>query len=170
MKDYKAKCGNTVKISMVRDKLKVGGKTINPEFSSNNLNLLSTLQDMKPVNKDTFSIIQIDIDQNKFTGYACKVSSYEEACTAHSSLFQLTDFALATHRIYAYSFEGQDGHDDDGKFSASKQILQCLKEKDITNYYVCIMRHYGRNMGKKRFQVYKDIASQSLCSFFPELA
>ena len=101
MKDYKAKCGNTVKVSMVRDKLKVDGKIIDPEFSSNKLNLVSTLQDMKPVNKDVFSIIPIDIDQNKFTSYACKVSSYEEACTAHCSLFQLKDFALATHRIYA---------------------------------------------------------------------
>ena len=82
------------------------------------------------------------------TDIADAITSYDGACKAHSSLFQLKDVALATHRVYAYSFEGQDGHDDDGEFSASKQILQSLKAKGITNYYVCVTRLYGRNMGK----------------------
>ena len=89
---------------------------------------------------------------------------------AHASLFQLKEVASATHRVYAYSYEGQDGHDDDGEFSASKQILQSLKSRRIQNYYVCVTRQYGKNMGKKCFSVYEDLAGQALSAFFPELS
>ena len=170
LKEYKTKCGKEVRVSMFKDKLSVGGKVIDPNFSSNKLTLAPQSQDMRPVNMDAFSIIQSNTDQNAFTGYACEISNYEEACMAHASLFQLKEVASATHRVYAYSYEGQDGHDDDGEFSASKQILQSLKSRRIQNYYVCVTRQYGKNMGKKRFSVYEDLAGQALSAFFPELS
>ena len=37
LKDYKAKCGSDVKVFMIKDQLKVGGKTINLQFSINKL-------------------------------------------------------------------------------------------------------------------------------------
>ena len=169
MKEYKEKCGPEMKVSMIKDKLKVGGKVIDPMFSSNKLTMTSQDLDMKPVDADSFSIAHHNIDSNNFTGYARKIKDYDEACLAHTSLFQLKEVSRATHRVYAYSFEGQDGHDDDGEFSASKQIIQSLKSKGISNFYVCVTRQYGRNMGKKRFRVYEDVAAQALSTIFPEL-
>ena len=37
MKEYKTKCGNEVRVSMFKDKLKVGGKVIDPNFSTTSL-------------------------------------------------------------------------------------------------------------------------------------
>ena len=70
---------------------------------------------------------------------------------SHESLFHLKEFAKASHQVYAYAFVGYEGdqnygHDEDGEFGVSRDIVQRLNSKGIVTSYVCIARLYG---GKK---------------------
>ena len=176
MKDLKLKSGRDVKISMIKDQLIVDGKVRDPQFSRNKLKYGQCLTQLKPVNEDQYSMCKSTPDgKNSFTAFACEISSQDEACRSHESLFQLAEVAKATHRVYAYALEGERGsknygHDDDAEFGASTKILQKLNSKGIVNYYVCITRSYGGKMGKARFDTYEELATQALSAFFPELA
>ena len=177
LKDYKAKSSPETRVQLVKDTLKVGSKTIDPNFSRNKLQCFHTNGPLVKVDKENFSIASDSPDgKNIFTAFACEISDRESASVNYSSLYQSPDFTSATHRVYCYAFESGSedkepfGYDDDGEFTASHKMFQSIRQKCITNYFVCVTRHFGGKIGKLRFKYYEELAKKALSRFFPELS
>lgn len=87
-----------------------------------------------------------------FKGYATRIEDFSEASIALSSLYQDQCVVKATHRIYCYNIDGQQGWSDDGEFSAGSKLAAEINKTAEDNYFICVTRHYGgTNLGKARF-------------------
>ena len=175
LKEYRKSLGDRAKVILSGDKLYIDGSLVDPKFEVNCVSP-NVGQNLVPLSSEIFSFTEQSADDrgNVFKAYACEITSQADANLAHSSLFQSTEFAAATHRVYAYKYDSDSdvcyGYSDDGEFSAGSQIMAVLNKKKINNYFVCVTRKYGGNMGKKRFEVYNNLAKEVLSNYFPELA
>ena len=67
------------------------------------------------------------------------------------------------HIMYAFRYtEGDDhidGHNNDGEIGASKILLDALRSAKVSALIVVCREYGGVNLGKKRFEMYNNIAS-----------
>lgn len=69
----------------------------------------------------------------------------------------------ADHIVVAYSSEFELGFHDNGQFGAGFRILNTIKEANLGDVAVFIIREYGgENLGPVRFEIMKDLAEQAL--------
>ena len=87
---------------------------------------------------DRFTQSNIVTDQRStYKSDATPIEDVSEASIAQASLYQELCVAKATQRIYCYSFDGQQGLRDDGKFFARSKLVAALNEIAEDNYVVC---------------------------------
>ena len=160
------------KVRLVKDKLKVGTQIVEGTFETNRLR--STPGSLVPGSFNTISHTDIvSLKDSHFQGYATKlnasnVTSVKHAAETRDALFQSLQVANAHHVIYAYIVSDDSGmtisgHSDDGEWSASKLILNLLKENGKSNIFVAVSRrHDGPNLGPQQFTTISAIASKAM--------
>ena len=84
---------------------------------------------------------------SKFYSFAAKVTSLEDINKAYMKM--RIKHADSTHICCAYHLEGVQGVNnqfsvDDGEIGASRRMLQVLKDKDVENLAIFVVRHYWR--------------------------
>ena len=82
-------------------------------------------------------------------------------------LFRNHSIAKATHNIYAYRIQKQDGFFenscDDGEYGAGRKLLRFLQENNIVNKIVIVTRWYGgKHMGQRRYECIMKVANEIL--------
>ena len=92
---------------------------------------------------------------SSFTAHAVKCSSMTEVRRAYIKMKQL--YPDATHIPTAYIIKNGEGYQDDREHSASSKMLNVLKNNDIQNLAVFVVRYYGGiHLGPTRHQMIQD--------------
>ena len=81
----------------------------------------------------------------------------------------------ATHTTFAYRMEDADGpfgqsyfHDEEE--GAGRATLNILKDREVNKIVVFIVRYYsGKNMGRRRFEIYTNLAKKAVTMFKTKL-
>ena len=79
--------------------------------------------------------------------------------------------ADATHISCGYRLKSpclntDQGYNDDGEIGQGRTILNALKERSMIEIAVFVVRYYGgRQMGKRRFEIAKDLTFAAVRSF-----
>ena len=74
----------------------------------------------------------------------------------------------ATHIVLAYKLAGATGpykqaYVDDGEAGAGRRMLSVLKNSEMENIAVYVVRYYsGAHMGKRRFEIYEMLAKSAM--------
>lgn len=84
----------------------------------------------------------VEDNGNRFTGHATDATSYKQVRRSLVEVMRLEGVPSATHNVYAYRFEGQDGaihegSNDDGEHGAGRQLLRTLVDNEIKNRASC---------------------------------
>ena len=156
---------SSTKVRLVNDKLKVGNQVMESAFEPNKLTShpASTTPSLN-------SIFHTDIvvqQGSYFQGHASNVKSVKQAAETRDALFQSNQVANSHHLMYAYILTDDSGmmisgHSDDGEWSASKLILNLIKEKGKSDVFVAVSRHHdGPNLGPQRFVTISAVASNT---------
>ena len=99
---------------------------------------------------------------SKFLSYTISASSVEMVQFYYKKLKY--DHQMATHIIGAYRIFGKDHHNlqsfcDDGEHGGGRRILNVLKDQNLFNIAVFIVRYKdGDNIGKARFEIITELA------------
>ena len=148
------------KVKLVRDKLIVNGKVNYPQFDKNPVKPISAAIDTE----DIEWVQSEEQTENKsiFWGLGTGITCIEDVQEALAKVLEDEENAHASHIVYAYKFEGDtgkfDGHADDGEIGASRILMEELNNSDA-NGLIVVLRHYGgRNLGPKRFRIYREHA------------
>lgn len=105
----------------------------------------------------------VEDNGNRFTGHATSAVSYKQVRRSLVEVMRLDGVPSATHNVYAYRFEGQDGainegSNDDGEHGAGRQLLRTLVDNEIKNALVVVSRWYsGNKLGPRRFSHICDV-------------
>ena len=105
----------------------------------------------------------VEDNGNRFTGHATDATSYKQVRRSLVEVMRLEGVPSATHNVYAYRFEGQDGaihegSNDDGEHGAGRQLLRTLVDNEIKNALVVVSRWYsGNKLGPRRFTHICDV-------------
>jgi len=87
--------------------------------------------------------------KSRFQSHATQVFLKEDVSKVLSLLKQNKKIAEATHNIYAYRIYDKDtekwieGSDDDGEITASGQVLNMMRQLNVTNVLVVVTRWFG---------------------------
>ena len=154
------------KVRLIQDKLKVGSQIVENSFETNKLRSspASTVPSVNSISHTDIVVLQ----DSHFQGHACNVKSVKEAAGIRDALFQSNQVANSHHVMYAYVLTDESGmtisgHSDDGEWSASKLILNLIKENKQSNVFVAVSRrHDGPNLGPQRFTIISSVASKAL--------
>ena len=96
---------------------------------------------------------------SEFYSFAVKVKSVQEVKKAYMKV--RIKHADATHVCCAYRLDKPNGpfkqeSIDDGEIGASRVMMQVMKEKEVTQTAVFVVRHYGgKHLGKRRHDIYR---------------
>ena len=147
------------KAKLIKDQLYINNKLQAPHFEN---------RPIKPVAADDIAeIFWFEHDEvyergSRFWGFSTSIFDWYEAENGLSVLLENATNEDATHMVYAYRYkEGDDlieGHSDDGEIGASKILLDALKSKNVHALIVVCREYGGVNLGKKRFEIYNNIA------------
>ena len=158
--------GTGTKVNMVKDKIKVGGQTVDTIFSENILKSSPTAS-VPSISSISHTEIQ-SIQDSHFQGHATRIGSVKDAAAAREALFQSSHVASSHHIIYAYVVTDESGmkisgHSDDGEWSASKIITNIMRKEGENNIFVAVSRrHDGPNLGPKRFTAISLAAANAI--------
>ena len=144
--------GNT-KVKLVRDKLIVDGKLVDPCLEKNPVKPATA-----PVDSDDIQWAvtkEQTVDNSKFWGFSREINCIEDVQEGLAGILEDNENSQSTHIVYAYRFEENnnvnENHADDGEIGASRVLMDELR-KFNSNALVAILRNYGgRNLGAKRF-------------------
>ena len=92
---------------------------------------------------------------SKFTAYTAQVTTYEQINDLYLKIKLI--HPVADHVICAYHVSNDDffntDHCDDGEHGAGRAILSYMKENDITDRVIFVVRYFGGvKLGPKRFE------------------
>lgn len=105
----------------------------------------------------------VEDNGNRFTGHGTAAVSYKQVRRSLVEVMRLDGVPSATHNVYAYRFEGQDGaihegSNDDREQGAGRQLLRTLVDNEIKNALVVVSRWYsGNKLGPRRFSHISDV-------------
>lgn len=108
-------------------------------------------------------------EESTFTAYATQVSCFQDVDMAYQRM--RLSHGQAHHIACAYRMEKvpemfrEDGCDD-GEFRAARVLLQSLREMQVNNVAVFMIRYYGGvKLGPKRFELMKKVAESAVRSW-----
>ena len=105
---------------------------------------------------------KIEQSNSEFKAYCISISDHDEIQDAYCKMRWV--HAAARHIVCAYIIPNQEfhetkGHCDDGEFGAGRKILDMMKENNIENRAIFVVRYYGGvKMGSDRFDCYLQAA------------
>lgn len=105
---------------------------------------------------------------NKFLAHKARTHSIQDvSCAIEAIKYSHHSIATATHNMYAARVSvGQSIHeycDDDGEFSGSREILNIMREKQLTDQVIVVTRWYnGTQLGAKRFSMIRKVVLELL--------
>lgn len=100
-----------------------------------------------------------------FVAYAAAVKDHNDITAAYTKVRM--KFSDATHVVCAYRLPGKDptseDYADDGEFGAGRTILSVLKEKQLRNIVVFMIRYFGgQHLGPSRYDVFRKVTTSAL--------
>lgn len=105
-------------------------------------------------------------EKSRFISYAVAVDNLDEVQAA--LLKVRMKFADATHVSCAYRIPGvntpkNQDYIDDGEHGCGRTMLKVLKEEQLLNIAVIIVRYYGgKHLGIKRFDIFRNLAQEAI--------
>ena len=150
------------KAKWISDQLLVDGKIYKPtkdKVADINLDVTEKAATMTP--KHTAITTK---DESSFQAHIVPVKSKDDIIPAVKALGADTRIAGATHVMYAYRV-GSERHsihnwEDDGEWGGGRWIMEAIAQRGVYNQLICITRwHNGKNLGKLRFEVIKELAN-----------
>ena len=86
-----------------------------------------------------------------------KLESQDDVIAGLHAVRKDTRVATADHNIYAYLWQGADGHisehyEDDREYGSGRRVLDILREQNIVNYLVVSRWFGGKHLGQSRQQ------------------
>ena len=163
-----ARAANTrSSIKLIKDKLIVDNQVKSDVFEKEpldkNISLGKTIK-----YEQLFHSSSTTVNGSTFQGHYYPIHSGEEATQALRAIYQNKTLAKSHHVIYAYNYidpDGQtiSGYSDDGEWQTSV-MLKDLLEANINSNGILIVtrRHDGPNLGKRRFDLVRDVAREVL--------
>ena len=152
-------------IKLVKDKLIVNNKVNTQAFESNPIKFSTPTDDVL-----SFDAIQhsarTKVKNSIFQGHFSPVHTQKEAIKVLRALHQNEVVADSDHVIYAYRYidldgEQIEGYSDDGEWTASALLMDLLKTNGINEAILVVTRKFGGNkLGKQRFQIIEQVATQ----------
>ena len=156
-------------IKLIKDKLIVNNKLKSDMFESNPVKYVTPTEDV--ISFDTIQhSSRITIKDSIFQGHFHPVHTQKEAKQVLRALHQNEVVSDSDHVIYAYKYidlDGQtlEGYSDDGEWNASCILRDLLQQKGLTEAMLVVTCKYGGyKLGKKRFELIKQVASEVLQS------
>ncbi len=161
MKQLKGNASNKVK--MVRDKLFLNGKLVDPKFGRNEIMLDCDLSDEVALEDITKSDTML-VNTNGVRGYYYEAEGLLEIKTALAKVQSDADNSTASHMIYAYrTYDGRDGYCDDREYGSSAPILKIMETKKKLGILIfCKFDGRKRLKAEERDRVIASIASDLL--------
>ena len=107
-------------------------------------------------------------DGSTFMGHSARVTKKTDIPMVMANILQDRAVAGATHNMYAYRIQTDDGqtiegHKDDGEHGAGFRLLKKLRDSKTDNAMVVVTRWYGnKHMGPKRFECIENAAVSAL--------
>ena len=108
------------------------------------------------------------VNGSSFYSYLVEASTMREIQEMYNVI--KNEHISATHivcgyRLFNKKIHSHQDYSDNGEFFAGKTILNVLKEANIWNVAVFVVRyHEGPNLGKQRFDIYSDLAKSAIGS------
>ena len=109
-----------------------------------------------------------EVNRSIFYAYCKEVNTFEDIQEAYRVI--KNDHISSTHIVCGYrlfntrSSSHQD-FSDDGETGAGRRLLEVIREMNIWNMAVFIVRyHEGPNLGKQRFELYSELAKDVITS------
>ena len=105
------------------------------------------------------------VEGSSFRGHSVEVTKQDDIIPALHAMYADSRVARATHNIYAYRLQTQNGiiehFDDDREWGAGRLILEALRKSAKVNKLICVSRWCGeRKIGKQRFD---QVSKQAKC-------
>ena len=102
---------------------------------------------------------------NYFCAYGAEASSLDKVRTMQKHL--RLKHAGATHIVSTYHIASpmpdMQDFDDNGEYGCGARVLKLIQEKNKSNVAVFLVRyHSGTNLGKRRFEIFSDLATSIL--------
>lgn len=106
-------------------------------------------------------------NKNSFQGQATDISCQDDIIPALHAIYSDSRVARATHNVYAYRIKvGNDfieHYEDDGEHGAGHVLLKLLRERNVSNKFVCVSRWSGgTHLGRARFDHITEAATLAL--------
>lgn len=109
-----------------------------------------------------------------FVAYAAAVRDHKDISAAYTKVRM--KFAYASHIVCAYRLPGAEMHNledyaDDGKFGAGRTILSVLKERQLKNIVVFMLRFFGgQHLGPVRYDAFRKVTTSALDALHKRIA
>lgn len=103
---------------------------------------------------------------SKFSSFAVAVKDLDDINAAYLKIKM--KFADATHVSCAYRLPGANtptnqDYVDDGEFGCGRTILKAIKDQQLMNVAVFVLRYYGgTHLGPQRFDIFRSLADQAI--------
>ena len=113
----------------------------------------------------TYEAAHHEESNSEFFCHYQRVKSTQEV--QHGLAKMRIKYGDTTHIVTAYRLHGangpfKQGYLDSGEPGAGRKILESIKQSDKDNVAIFIACYYGGiHMGKRRFEVYKDLAQKA---------
>lgn len=107
------------------------------------------------------------INKSKFIAHAATVKSVNDVNDVIAELYRDKKIENATHNMYAYRIQGENGiienSNDDGETGASQNLLFLLQRGNVVNCLIVVSRWYGGiKLGSARFKIIVNVAKELL--------
>ena len=156
-------------IKLVKDKLIVNNKLKSDTFESNPVKYVTPTED--DISFDTIQhSTRIIMEDSVFQAHFHPIHIQKEAKQVLRALHQNKVVSDSDHVIYAYKYvdlDGQtvQGYSDDGEWNTSCILRDLLQQKGLTEAMLVVTCKYGGyKLGKKRFELIKQVANEALQS------
>lgn len=104
--------------------------------------------------------------KSKFVSFAVAVQDFEDIRAAFLELKM--KFADASHVACAYRLPGcntpkNQDFVDDGEYGCGRSMLQALKEEQLLNVAIFIVRYFGgTHLGVRRFEIFRELSKTAI--------
>ena len=159
-----AKSNPANRVSWAADRLIINGVS----FSAKDENVEINSQQSAGKTTNLQHTTHTTVEDSTFMGHVAGVESKDDIPNVLAELMKDKAVAGATHNIYAYRIQGDDGKciegsKDDGEHGAGYQLLKILRDRGEINTMVIVTRWFGsKHLGKRRFECIKDTAENAL--------
>lgn len=98
---------------------------------------------------------------SSFKAAVFRPSTLNQVHQAYVKLAQ--DYPTADHIAVACSVNGEEAYQDNGEHGSAFRILRCIKQAELDNIAVFMLRHYGgTNLGPRRFTIMTELARAAI--------